>query len=292
MLSRLILSQWRMKDFDVGAGLAGRAFDDDGDAADWVEVCAPGDTYLALHAAGRLPHPFADQNEAECAWVSRREWWWRGDFTPPPVKASERLTLRFLGLDTFATIWLNGEVLGETDNMFRAYAYDVTDKVRADRPNKLGVRFDSPADRLKDRAPAPFVGAGTLDNKRNLVRKAQFGWGWDWGPGLPTVGLWRPVELTVHGAASLDSIHFSTLSLTPDHDRARVRVAVAADIVRAGAYVADITLSDPDGAVVARARAPLEGPNAASTFTLEAPRLWWTHDLGASSLYTLDVRLM
>ena len=56
-----MLSQWRMKDFDVGAGLTARAFD----AADtgWIDVSAPGDTYLALHAAGRLPHPFADQNE-------------------------------------------------------------------------------------------------------------------------------------------------------------------------------------------------------------------------------------
>ena len=289
-----MLKQWRMKDFDVGAGLAARAFDADAYAADWVEVSAPGDTYLALHAAGRLPHPFTDQNEAECAWVSQREWWWRSDFTPPPVRAGARLTLRFLGLDTFATIWLNGEVLGEADNMFRAYAFDVTDKVRRGRPNRLAVRFDPPSDRLKDTAqpPLPFLTAGMLDNKRNLVRKAQFGWGWDWGPSLPTVGLWRPVELAVTGAASLTSVHFSTLSLTAEHDRAEVRVAVAADIGRAGAYVADIALTDPDGAVVATARAPVQGPNAATTFTLKAPRLWWTHDLGAPSLYTLEVRLL
>ena len=65
-----------------------------------------------------------------------------------------------------------------------------------------------------------------------------------------------------------------------------------ADIARAGAYACDITLTDPDGVVVANARAPLESGNAAAAFTLEAPRLWWTHDLGAPDLYTLDVRLM
>ena len=105
--------------------------------------------------------------------------------------------LRFLGLDTFATVWLNGEMLGEADNMFREYEFDVTDKVRAGQPNRLAIRFDPPADRLKDQSAPTVAGfpPGEPKNKRTLVRKAQFGWGWDWGPTLPTVGLWRPVEL-------------------------------------------------------------------------------------------------
>jgi beta-mannosidase len=288
-----MLSQWRMKDFDVGAGLAARAFDADAQTADWTPVSAPGDTYLALQAAGRLPDPFADQNEAACAWVVDREWWWRCDFDAPVVRDGERVLLRFLGLDTFAKVWLNGEVLGDTDNMFRAYDFDVTDKLCADAPNRLAVRFDPPADRLKDIA-VPVVAGYPPDEpktKRTLVRKAQFGWGWDWGPTLPTVGLWRPVELIVRGVANLSNVHFSTLSLTPDHGRAEVRVAVTADIARAGAYAADISLTDPDGAVVATARTPLDGSSAAANFTLEAPRLWWTPDLGAADLYALNVRL-
>ena len=56
--TRARLNQWRMRDFDVGAGLAARAFEDDARSADWVSIAAPGDTYLALSAAGRLPDPF------------------------------------------------------------------------------------------------------------------------------------------------------------------------------------------------------------------------------------------
>jgi len=286
-----MLSQWRMKDFDVGAGLTAHAFDDDARSDDWVAVSAPGDAYLALHAAGRLPHPFDDQNEAECAWVCEREWWWRGDFTPPGVEAGERLILKFLGLDTFATIWLNGEALGEADNMFREYVFDVTERVHAGRPNKLAIRFDPPADRLKDLTPPAFVTGGSfLPNKRNMARKAQFGWGWDWGPVLPTVGVWRPVELTVRGPAVLDKVHFATKSLSAGHDRAQVRVDVTASLTR-GEYVVDITLTDPDGKIAATARAPLNGGTAMAELTLDAPQLWWTHDFGAPSLYTLDVRL-
>ena len=43
----------------------------------------------------------------------------------------------------------------------------------------------------------PFIADGIQTSKRNFIRKAQFGWGWDWGPNLPTVGVWRPVELRI-----------------------------------------------------------------------------------------------
>ena len=289
-----MLSRWRMKDFDVGAGLVARAFDDDAASEQWVDVTAPGDAYLALHAAGRLPHPFEGQNEAECAWVCEREWWWRCDFTPPARKTGERIVLTFLGLDTFATVWLNGEVIGETDNMFREYPFDITDKVRAGQANRLAVRFDPPADRLKGLTP-PLMLAGVgapLETKRNLVRKAQFGWGWDWGPVLPTVGIWRPVELAVVGEAALANVQFTTRSISADHSHASVRVDVTGSGPGADGCVADITLTDPDGKAVATARAPLSGGAASAEFTLTSPRLWWTHDFGAPSLYTLDVKLL
>ena len=289
-----MLNDWRMKDFDVGAGVKARAFADDARSADWVGVQAPGDTYLALHAAGRLPDPFADQNEADCAWVIDREWWWRCDFIAPKTKAGERLVLTFLGLDTFATVWLNGEVIGAADNMFREYEFDLTGRVHDGETNALAVKFDPPADRLKDATPPGMGGSlgAVKATKRNLVRKAQFGWGWDWGPTLPTVGLWRPVELAVRGAAMLGNVHFSTQSLSAAHDRAQVRVDVTASLAREGAYAVEISVADPSGAVVASTRAPFKADAASADFTLDAPQLWWTHDLGTPSLYTLSVRLM
>ncbi|MGH6971618.1 MAG: hypothetical protein ACREEQ_08395, partial [Caulobacteraceae bacterium] len=47
------LGSWRVKDFDPGGGEAARAFDDAAQGADWIDAPAPGDIYLALHAAGR-----------------------------------------------------------------------------------------------------------------------------------------------------------------------------------------------------------------------------------------------
>ena len=44
------------------------------------------------------------------------------------------------------------------------------------------------------------------------MRKAQYGFGWDWGPRLPTIGLWRPVELRTERRAALTRVNFTTLA--------------------------------------------------------------------------------
>jgi len=65
----ILLREWRLKDFDEDEGVAGRAFDANDSDDGWINVEAPGDVYLALAAAGRIPDPFGDRAEKACAWV-------------------------------------------------------------------------------------------------------------------------------------------------------------------------------------------------------------------------------
>ena len=130
MPTDLALDRWRMKDFDVGAGGPAGAFAADLEADDWIDVTAPGDTYVALHAAGRIDHPFNDRAEETCSWVPEQEWWWRTDFESPVLAAGQRLILDFEGLDTFAEVWLNGAKIATSDNMFVPLRLDVTGLVK------------------------------------------------------------------------------------------------------------------------------------------------------------------
>jgi beta-mannosidase len=116
-VGHILLGDWEIKDYAPGEAEAAELFAS-GDG--WIPVSAPGDTYLALHEAGRIPHPFAEQNESACAWVKDREWWWRTKFSAVKSGPGERVMLTFEGLDTYASIWLNGSLLGKTDNMFAA----------------------------------------------------------------------------------------------------------------------------------------------------------------------------
>lgn len=286
------LTAFALRDFDPGEGARLGAAADEA-PGEWIACPAPGDVYLALHAAGRLPHPFKDQNEYACAWVRAREWWQRTHFDAPKLKPGERLALRFEGLDTFATIYLNGQELGRTDNMFRAYEYDITDSVRTDRANTLAIAFTPPSEIVKGRqAPVwPMIADSLAASKRNLMRKAQFGWGWDWGPDLPTVGIWKPVELLVRRRASLDSVTLRTLSLASDHASAEIEIAADIRRISEAPLTLHVTLTAPDGRVALTQDIAVSGDKAAHRLTLRAPQLWWTHDLGGPALYTLSAAL-
>ncbi|MCK9688856.1 glycoside hydrolase family 2 protein [Scleromatobacter humisilvae] len=279
------LEHWLIRDVEPGTGMP--AVDDR-----WIAATAPDDTYAALHRAGRLPDPLRDENEAACAWVEGREWWWVTTFTATAATAHERLTLVFDGLDTHATILLDGELLGESDNMFLAARFDVTSRVRAGVTHTLAVRFTPPAIVTADReAPSwALASSPTAITKRNLQRKAQFGWGWDFAPHLVTVGIWQPVRLERARHAALADVALRTLQC--DAASAQVEIDIAADAfgVTTG-LAAEIALADPDGRVVAQTALDLATRTGRLQLQVAQPRLWWTADLGEQPLYTLAVTL-
>src|SRR5438128_8116308 len=217
---------WKLKDFALGEGVARQVFTEQFDTSDWIDITAPGDVHQALIEAGRLEDPFYDRNEDTCAWMEEREWWYRISFASEekPLQQDERLLLVFQGLDTFVTIWLNGEVLGKHMNMFREVVFDVGSRLRSDRPNTLALCFHPP---LQQAEKAPFESWGR-NSYRVMMRKAQFGYGWDWGPRLPTIGIWRLVELRANGSARIAGIHFYTVDVASG----RAAVAVHVELER------------------------------------------------------------
>lgn len=279
--SSIILDRWEVLDFDPGQGSA--------EGSGWIPISAPGDVYQALIAAGRLDHPYRERNEAAAAWVRDREWWQRTTFVAPDVAADETVELVFDGLDTFATIYLDGQEIGRAGNMFRPWTFPLT--VQPGRPHTLAVRFDPTAVALEGIAPPPPWAAFTdriSRSKRNLMRKAQFGWGWDWGPDLPTVGIWKEARLEVRARARIADVAFTTLTAT----EARAETRIDLEIAGATASLrAEIVLTDPDGVEVFRADRDASDATPLA-LTLDRPRLWWTHDLGDQPLYSLTVRLL
>jgi beta-mannosidase len=273
------IGAWRIRGFTPGEAAVARAARGSGEG--WIPACAPGDTYLALIAAGRLADPFKARGEACAAWVRDREWWWHAYLDLAPAASGERVELLFEGLDTFADIYLDGALLGRADNMFRAWRFDLADI--APGRHDLALCFHPTAAMIAG-APLPawssFTDRISL-SRRTLMRKAQFGWGWDWAPDLPTVGIWKPVRIERQRGAVVRSLGFSTLSIVDGAARVRALVVLSEP--------ADVTLDlvDPDGVVVASAKRHGSGP---VDMTVAEARLWWTADLGEQPLYTLVTR--
>jgi beta-galactosidase/beta-glucuronidase len=253
---------WSVRDFMPGAGLAAGASlptyaTDDG----WLAIAVPGDVHRTLIDAGRIPDPFYDRNETACAWMEEREWWYRVEFDVPAASPGDdaRQELVFNGLDTFATIYLNGEEIGEHHNMFRPAVVDVTRRLQRGAPNTLSVRFDPPLQRIAGMTRS----AWGRNSERTPMRKAQFGYGWDWGPRLPTIGIWREVELRTQHRAALTGIHFTTLDIAPGAARAALAVTVEASAFATSTpLTARVQLTAPDGTTAAEVTLTLEQPSS------------------------------
>jgi beta-mannosidase len=275
---------WKLHDFVEGDGLAAGAHQAQYGDDDWLPISVPGDVHRTLIDAGRIPDPFYATNETACAWMEEREWWYRCAFDASASdRARQRLT--FEGLDTFATIYLNGEAIGEHHNMFRPAVFDID---LAPGQNVLAIRFDPPLKCVNGKT----LSAWGRNPERTAMRKAQFGYGWDWGPRLPTIGIWRPVLLRpLDGAALISGIHFYTLEVRDD--RAVVAVHVEVDRLRSSdaALVARIRLRTSQGEAVVAPDLDVSSGQGTAYLTVEHPRLWWTHDLGRPFLYTLEVTL-
>ncbi len=268
----------RVRDADAGEELFDPALDD----RSWLEVPVPGDLHQSLAAAGRIPQPdHGDGNDA-CSWMEERTWWYRVELPPTaPAEAGGRLRLICHGLDTFATLWLDGVPLGRHRNMFRPAEFDVTALLHPDRTAVLAVRFDPPLTQVTGEPPVA------------QMRKAPFGYGWDFAPRRPSIGIWRPVEIRHDSVAVLGPVHARTTWLSPSHDAATVEVSAEVELLDAAAVAQlAVRLIDAHGGVCAAAEAAVTEGRADVTLHLADPSLWWTHGAGPAHLYDLEVDLV
>jgi beta-mannosidase len=281
-------------------------------ALSWTPALVPGGVHESLLAAGLIEHPYFGRNEHDVRWIEDETWWYRTTFAAPARAAGERVQLTFPGLDTVVSIWLNGELLGEHASQFRPATFDVTSLLRDD--NKLVLRFSPPLQDLT----APASVTNTVDQMRALMgllmpdkddstekppgvisanlaltlrRKGTFSWGWDCAPRLPSVGILRPVELSVEAGAALSGHHIATTAVDVEARTATVRVDVEADVfAHSGPLTAHVRLTAPGGEHTEYTVGLLGGAGAA-TVKIENAQLWWTHDLGDPACYEVHIEL-
>ncbi|HEY8879896.1 MAG TPA: hypothetical protein VIN03_20165, partial [Roseateles sp.] len=250
----------------------------------WLPAAVPGTAHGALLAAGRIPDPFYGMNEAEVRWVGERCWAWRLFFKAGELADHEELV--FEGLDTWCTVWLNGERLLASDNMFVPLRVDVRRHLRPG-PNVLLLCFEPALARARE--AEAVHGKRQLwngDSARLHARKAQYHFGWDWGPELIVSGPWRAVRR--HSwSARIDELHCRS---EVDVAGRRATLQVSAQPAGAAGLRCAFELFDAEGHSVAGQNVPADAARA--TLTLADARLWWPRNLGEQPLYTLVARLL
>jgi beta-mannosidase len=253
-----------------------------------IPATVPGCVHTDLLAAGLIPDPFLDANETLVEWVADSDWTYNTRFTvTEEVRRQEHIDVVFEGLDTLATVTLNGTELGSTANMHRTYRFDVA-ALLTDGDNVLSVTFRS-ATRYCDalRESEGDWPSASFDRPFNYLRKMACSWGWDWGPWLTTAGIWRPVGLHGWSTDRLVSVRPTAHVDADDHGT----VDLIVDTIGSSGSV-KIRLWDPEGAVVAEMQRELTGSRSHLTVAPGTVRRWWPHTYGEQPLYTIEVELV
>ncbi|MCS7104299.1 MAG: hypothetical protein NZ954_01880 [Thermofilaceae archaeon] len=283
---------WRLQCFEFGRS-EGQYLKDYDDSW-WMEARVPGEVHDELLKRGLISDPLYADNCDRREWVERVDWWYRKRFFIPEEFKGGRVELVFEGLDTFASIWLNGTCIAESEDMFLPLRVDVTDKLVYGGWNVLAVRLGAPWYETLRRSGGfsekTVVWNGSY--ARVYARKAQYQYGWDWAAKLLTVGLWRSVYLISFDKAVVRDCFVWTRRLDGDVAELEVWVEVESFNDYKGELVFEASCCDS----VVKASWPvnmLKGLNEFK-FTLEVKgvKLWWPRGYGPQNLYDAKVKLL
>lgn len=253
----------------------------------------PGSVHTDLLAAGVIDDPYLDDNESAQKWIAQSDWRYATTFEWSAA-GGERHDLVLEGVDTVATVEVNGVVVAEPRNMHRSYRVDVGEFLR-DGENDLVVTFTS-AVRYAD-AQSLALGYRPQVNHHpfNAIRKMACSFGWDWGIDTATCGLWKPVAIESWSTARLASVRPLAVVDLPASARAGSRADAVVDVhveverapsctgpldvvARVGEREATVTLSAGQSVAVVRVGVP-------------QAELWWPRGYGEQPLYDVEALL-
>lgn len=255
---------------------------------EWLAAGVPGGVHTDLLRLGRIPDPFVGDNEKKTQWIAETDWeysrTWTGDAT---LLAMDRVFLVCDGLDTLAEVWVNGQLVGKTENMFRQYRWDVREIVKAGE-NEISVKFRSSvqyAIERNEKRPMPDVNNPLAGGP--YLRKVPSHFGWDWGPRLPAVGIWQEIRLEGYNSGRMTDVH-----VRQKHVNGAVMMTVSASVERYDkkTLMLSVRLTGPDGRVQ-EAEAKMGGKETKVAIDVAEPQLWWPNDLGEQPLYRVEVEL-
>ena len=90
----------------------------------WFPARVPGTIHTDLRQNGLIPDPFYGSNENDLQWIEREDWSYRCTLqVDAATLQQEFVELVADGLDTLATLRLNGVIIGSSENMFRRYRF-------------------------------------------------------------------------------------------------------------------------------------------------------------------------
>jgi beta-mannosidase len=249
--------------------------------SNWLPAKVPGTVHTDLYNNKIIPNPFFGNNEKDLQWIENETWEYQTSFKISKEELKNQNTiLQFEGLDTYAEVFLNNKKILDANNMFRTWKVDVKNNLKVGK-NNLKVVFKSAVEIGKAEAQKlPY----TLPEKERIFsRKAQYHFGWDWGPRFVTSGIYRPIKLLFWNNATIENVKYEQEELNEVIAKLNFNVTVNAQL--SGNY--DLNING-----VQKVFELKKGINVIDfPYEIKNPKLWWTNGLGKANLYPFEISL-
>ena len=259
----------------------------------WFTATVPGTVHTDLFNNKLIPDPFFGNNEKQLQWIENEDWEYKTNFTISKKELENKhIELEFQGLDTYAKVYLNDSLILRADNMFRTWFVDIK-KVARKGDNSLRIVFESAV--KKGQEEAKKLSYTLPGDEKVFTRKAQYQYGWDWGPRFVTCGIWKDVRLIFWNRAKILDLNY--IQRTLNDSIAELSFTYTIECEDPGTYYPYVSL--PDGKAVFAGMFPgnenvtlIKGVQKVSVdYYIHRPKLWWSNGLGAANLYNFTIGL-
>ncbi len=248
---------------------------------EWYTALVPGTVHTDLLHNKKIPDPFLADNESKLQYIESEDWEYQTSFLINKKELqNEHIELQFDGLDTYAKVYLNDSLILAADNMFRKWVIDVRKQIHLGK-NTLKVLFESAV--IRGKSEANKLSYQLPGDEKVFTRKAQYQYGWDWGPRFITCGIWKGVKLKFWNHAKINHVQFVQNKL--EIEKAQVQFKL--EIVCSKEFTYHLSTLNNNNEKIGDTLIKLnEGLNQILlSHQINHPKLWWTHNLGKQHLY-------
>lgn len=248
-----------------------------------LDVKVPGSVLSTLLEYGLIEDPFYGTNEDKVRPCLRQDYSFTRSFCLTDLQLQKTNYLCLDGVHTIADVYLNGVLLE------KLYDMHLPRRIRLDnsllrQENELWIDFHNAYDYIENYPDKEKWASYAVTHPNGpVIRQSHHMLGWDWGPDLSDMGIFRDVYILSTDLGYMDSFRH-TCHFLPDGS-VRVDVAAQVEALSEGTLTATLSL-EQDGTRLAET-VPLSETCAVS-FHLPEPKRWNPVGFGEPTLYTLS----
>ena len=260
----------------------------------FYDAIVPGSVHTDLLYNKLIKDPFLADKEKSVLWIENEDWEYIGTFNFDYITLENKhIELNFEGIDTYAKIYLNNQLILECNNMFRSWNVDVKKYLKIGQ-NTLRIEFESAVN--KGKAEAAKLTYTLPGDEKVFTRKAQYQYGWDWGPRLVTCGIYKPIQLICWNEVKILSVNPIIKNLNDSIADIAFVLETKSDTSIAGRLNINTYHGEVNNAKLQNNHNyPLKLRDGINTdtfhYSIRNPKLWDSNGLGEAHLYGYDINL-